>query len=68
MGMLKRRVQPEDVIINCSKGSKVPVAPKGHKWKEVKVLALIYCIATFIYALYTCEWQSESFVAEFEPV
>ncbi|KAF6040270.1 top-1 [Bugula neritina] len=36
MGMLKRRVQPEDVIINCSKGSKVPVAPKGHKWKEVR--------------------------------
>ncbi|KAA3676258.1 DNA topoisomerase I [Paragonimus westermani] len=36
MGMLKRRVLPEDVIINCSKDSKIPVAPKGHRWKEVR--------------------------------
>ncbi|XP_022900898.1 DNA topoisomerase 1 isoform X2 [Onthophagus taurus] len=36
MGMLKRRVQPEDVLINCSKDSKIPVAPEGHKWKEVR--------------------------------
>lgn len=35
MGMLKKRVNPEDVIINCSKGCKYPEAPKGHKWKEV---------------------------------
>ena len=35
MGMLKRRVMPEDVIINCSKDSKYPEAPAGHKWKEV---------------------------------
>lgn len=36
MGMLKRRVNPEDVIINCSKDSKVPKAPAGHRWKEVR--------------------------------
>lgn len=36
MGMLKRRVQPEDVIINCSKDSKIPKPPEGHKWKEVR--------------------------------
>jgi len=35
-GMLKRRVVAEDVIINCSKGSKVPEPPPGHKWKEVR--------------------------------
>ncbi|XP_060587266.1 LOW QUALITY PROTEIN: DNA topoisomerase I, mitochondrial-like [Ruditapes philippinarum] len=35
-GMLKRRVQPEDVIINCSKDSKIPEPPKGHKWKRVQ--------------------------------
>ena len=35
-GMLKRRVMPEDVIINCSKGSKVPSPPAGHKWKEMR--------------------------------
>ncbi|KAJ2953786.1 hypothetical protein O0L34_g1413 [Tuta absoluta] len=36
MGMLKRRVMPEDVLINCSKDSKIPKAPPGHKWKEVR--------------------------------
>ncbi|KAJ4442162.1 DNA topoisomerase 1, partial [Periplaneta americana] len=36
MGMLKRRVEPEDVIINCSKDSAIPKPPDGHKWKEVR--------------------------------
>ncbi|KAE9550306.1 hypothetical protein FO519_006496 [Halicephalobus sp. NKZ332] len=36
MGCLKRRVMPEDVIINCSKGNNVPAPPAGHKWKEVR--------------------------------
>lgn len=36
MGMLKKRVLPEDVIINCSKDSKIPKAPDGHKWKKVQ--------------------------------
>ncbi|VVD02362.1 DNA topoisomerase I, mitochondrial isoform X1 [Leptidea sinapis] len=36
MGMLKKRVMPEDVLINCSKDSKIPKPPSGHKWKEVK--------------------------------
>lgn len=36
MGMLKKRVMPEDIIINCSKDSKVPEPPKGHRWKEVR--------------------------------
>lgn len=36
MGMLKRRVIPEDVIINCSKDSKWPKPPEGRKWKEVR--------------------------------
>ncbi|MGH0124486.1 UNVERIFIED_CONTAM: hypothetical protein FKN15_077171 [Acipenser sinensis] len=36
MGMLKRRIQPEEIIINCSKDSKIPLAPAGHKWKEVR--------------------------------
>uniref|UniRef100_A0AC35GC41 DNA topoisomerase n=1 Tax=Panagrolaimus sp. PS1159 TaxID=55785 RepID=A0AC35GC41_9BILA len=34
-GCLKRRIQPEDVIINCSKNS-IPPPPIGHQWKEVK--------------------------------
>lgn len=36
MGMLKKRVMPEDIIINCSSDSKVPAPPKGHRWKEVR--------------------------------
>lgn len=36
MGRLKRRIQPQDVIINCSKNSKAPVPPAGYKWKEVR--------------------------------
>ncbi|XP_075694583.1 DNA topoisomerase 1-like isoform X2 [Rhinoderma darwinii] len=35
-GMLKKRILPEDVIINCSEDSKIPVPPSGHKWKEVR--------------------------------
>ena len=36
MGMLKHRVHPESVSINCSKDSEVPQPPDGHKWKEVR--------------------------------
>jgi DNA topoisomerase-1 len=36
MGMLKSRIQPEDVVVNCSKDSVYPEPPKGHKWKEVR--------------------------------
>lgn len=36
MGKLKRRVMPEDVLINCSKDSKIPKPPSGHKWREVR--------------------------------
>ncbi|XP_062860294.1 DNA topoisomerase I, mitochondrial [Trichomycterus rosablanca] len=35
-GMLKRRIQPEDITINCSKDSHIPEPPAGHKWKEVR--------------------------------
>ncbi|XP_062314402.1 DNA topoisomerase 1 [Osmerus eperlanus] len=36
MGMLKRRIRPQDIIINCSKDSKHPKAPPGTHWKEVR--------------------------------
>ncbi|KAL2213566.1 hypothetical protein CC79DRAFT_1338991 [Sarocladium strictum] len=35
-GKVKRRVQPEQIIINIGKDAKVPEPPAGHKWKEVK--------------------------------
>lgn len=34
--MIKRRIMPEDIIINCSKDSRVPSPPPGHKWKKVQ--------------------------------
>lgn len=36
MGRLKKRIQPEDVIINCGKDSEIPTPPPGHRWKEVR--------------------------------
>ncbi|GIY46771.1 DNA topoisomerase 1 [Caerostris darwini] len=36
MGMLKRRVEAEDVVINIGKRVKVPKPPPGHRWKEVR--------------------------------
>jgi DNA topoisomerase-1 len=35
-GRVKRRVQPEQITINCGKDAKVPAPPEGHRWKEVK--------------------------------
>lgn len=36
MGKLKKRVQPEDIIINIGEKAKVPAPPAGHKWKEIR--------------------------------
>ncbi|XP_016840515.1 DNA topoisomerase I, mitochondrial isoform X2 [Nasonia vitripennis] len=36
MGKLKKRLVPEDVLINCSKDSVHPKPPPGHKWKEIR--------------------------------
>jgi DNA topoisomerase-1 len=45
--MLKKRVLPEDVTINCSKGSKIPAPPPGHKWKEVRHDPAVTWLATW---------------------
>lgn len=36
MGFIKKRIMPEDVIINCGKDTPIPKPPAGHKWKEVR--------------------------------
>lgn len=33
---MQRRVLPEDVTINVSKGANIPKPPAGHKWKLVQ--------------------------------
>lgn len=35
-GMIKKRVVPEDIIINIGAGAKIPEPPAGHKWAEVR--------------------------------
>ncbi|KAL8932186.1 MAG: hypothetical protein Q9216_006934 [Gyalolechia sp. 2 TL-2023] len=35
-GRVKKRVLPEQITINIGKEAKVPTAPEGHRWKEVK--------------------------------
>lgn len=35
-GKVKQRVQPEQITINVGKEAKVPEAPEGHHWKEIK--------------------------------
>ena len=35
-GMVKKRVQPEQIVINIGKEAIVPTPPEGHNWKEVK--------------------------------
>ena len=35
-GHVKKRVQPEQVIINIGKEATVPAPPEGHRWKEIK--------------------------------
>ncbi|XP_054164331.1 DNA topoisomerase I, mitochondrial-like [Oppia nitens] len=36
MGRLKKRVRPEEIIINIGKKANAPKPPEGHKWKEVR--------------------------------
>ena len=35
-GMVKKRVQPEQITINIGKEARVPKPPEGHSWKEIK--------------------------------
>jgi DNA topoisomerase-1 len=35
LGKIKRRIYPEDIIINIGKESKIPIATPNHKWKKV---------------------------------
>ena len=35
MGRIKKRIMPEDIIINIGKGAKVPEPLSGHSWKQV---------------------------------
>jgi DNA topoisomerase-1 len=36
MGCVKKRIRPEDVIINIGREGQIPKPPEGHHWKEVR--------------------------------
>ncbi|CAF1070161.1 unnamed protein product [Adineta steineri] len=36
MGCVKKRISPEDIIINIGKEAHIPKPPEGHHWKEVR--------------------------------
>ncbi len=36
MGCVKKRITPEDIIINIGKEAQIPKPPEGHHWKEVR--------------------------------
>lgn len=36
MGCVKKRIRPEDVIINIGREATIPKPPEGHKWKEIR--------------------------------
>ena len=36
MGCVKKRIRPEDVIINIGREARIPKPPEGHRWKEVR--------------------------------
>ncbi|KAG5877637.1 DNA topoisomerase 1, partial [Gonioctena quinquepunctata] len=47
MGMMKKRLEAEDIIINCSKDSDIPQPPQGHKWKEVRHVNTVTWLASW---------------------
>ncbi|XP_071518331.1 DNA topoisomerase I, mitochondrial isoform X2 [Panulirus ornatus] len=47
-GMLKKRIMPEDVIINCSRDSVIPKPPEGHRWKEVRADPTVTWLACWV--------------------
>ncbi|TSK16099.1 DNA topoisomerase I, mitochondrial [Bagarius yarrelli] len=48
MGKLKKRVQPEEVIINCSQDAKIPEPPAGHRWKRVQHENTVTWLASWV--------------------
>lgn len=36
MGSVKKRIRPEDVILNIGRDVQIPKPPEGHQWKEIR--------------------------------
>lgn len=74
-GGLKRRIRPEDIVLNIGKGVPIPPAPAGHKWKGIvhnnKVTWLCYWQDNinkdykYVYLAPSSKFKGESDVAKF---
>ena len=65
MGRIKRRIQPEDIIINIGKDAKVPEAPAGHRWKEVRHDQTVTWMAGWNDSINTTDWKYVQFGATY---
>ena len=63
MGRIKRRIQPEDIIINIGKDAKVPEPPAGHRWKEVRHDQTVTWMAGWNDSINTKDWKYVQFGA-----
>lgn len=79
MGVIKRRIYPEDITINISKGAPVPTHPFGpsRKWKEVKHDNTVTWLAgwkdpvlessyKYVMLAATSTWKTEEDLAKYE--
>lgn len=57
MGLLKRRIQAEDVIINIGAEARVPAPPAGHEWKEVIHNRKVGWLAGWKDSINTKDWK-----------
>ena len=78
MGIIKRRIYPEDISINISKGAPIPTHPFGpsRKWKEVKHDSTVTWLAgwrdpvldghKYVMLAATSTWKTEEDLAKYE--
>ena len=78
MGIIKRRIYPEDISINISKGAPIPTHPFGpsRKWKEVKHDNTVTWLAgwrdpvldghKYVMLAATSTWKTEEDLAKYE--
>ena len=63
MGRVKKRIMPEDIIINIGRQAKVPEPLPGHKWKQVIHNDTVTWLAGWHDTINTKDWKYVQFGA-----
>ena len=63
MGRIKKRIMPEDIIINIGREAKVPEPLPGHKWKQVIHNDTVTWLAGWHDTINTKDWKYVQFGA-----